>query len=102
MDPTLRHSARAMIDARQRIAAPGSALAGDITLSALLAFVMIVIWATTGAGYFWPMWVWLGLGIKLGLHVAIRRAWSEPRGRHRQLAVQAAISLVVGMAQVVI
>jgi signal transduction histidine kinase len=89
-----------MTDYRQRIVAPGTALAGDLTMSALLAFTMVIIWAGTGAGYFWPMWVWLGLGIKLGLHVAIRRAWSAPRGRHRQLAVQRGISIVIGGAEV--
>jgi signal transduction histidine kinase len=91
-----------MTDYRTRIAAPGTALAAHLTLSALLALTLLIIWAGTGIGYFWPMWAWLGLGIPLGLHVAIRRAWAAPPGRHRQLAVQAGVSVVIGAAQMLI
>jgi signal transduction histidine kinase len=94
-----------MTEYRRQVTAPRTALAGHLALSALLAFTMVVLWAFAGRGvdgYFWPMWVWLGLGIPLGLHVAIRRAWVAPRGRHRQLAVQAAISIVIGSSQLLI
>jgi hypothetical protein len=30
--------------------------------------LLLVIWALSGAGYFWPIWVLLGWGIGLGLH----------------------------------
>jgi hypothetical protein len=29
----------------------------------MISGVCVLIWAMTGAGYFWPMWVMLGLGI---------------------------------------
>jgi len=30
-----------------------------------ISALMIVIWAATGLGYFWPMWPMIGLGIAL-------------------------------------
>ena len=30
--------------------------------------LLVVIWAATGAGYFWPIWVIGGWGIGLGAH----------------------------------
>ena len=33
--------------------------------SALTIAVMVVIWAVTGAGSFWPIWVIFGLGVVL-------------------------------------
>ena len=33
----------------------------QLTLSGLIVFVMVVIWAATGFGTFWPIWVWFGL-----------------------------------------
>lgn len=29
---------------------------------------LIGIWAVSGAGYFWPIWVLLGWGLGLGMH----------------------------------
>lgn len=31
----------------------------------ILWVVMVAIWALSGAGYFWPVWVFLGTGIAL-------------------------------------
>ena len=39
----------------------------------LVTAVLLVIWAATGAGYFWPMWPLLGMSI--ALLVAIYRAY---------------------------
>jgi signal transduction histidine kinase len=87
-----------------RDARGGTALAGHLSLSALLAFVVTVVWAAGGGldSYFWPMWAWLGLGIPVALHFAIRRGRSLPRGRERQLALQAGVSIVVVTALVLI
>ena len=42
--------------------------------------MLIVIWATTGAGYFWPIWPILGWGVGLiGPLVSCR----PPALRHR-------------------
>jgi hypothetical protein len=36
---------------------------GAVQRFMLVSMVCIAIWAMTGAGYFWPMWVLLGTGI---------------------------------------
>ena len=70
--------------------------------SAVLLLTLIVIWAATGAGYFWPMWAALGLAIPAGLWVAIRWARLRPRGPSRRYAMQASISLVLVVTDVLI
>ena len=52
-------------------------------LAAYLAvnLVLIVIWAATGAGYFWPLWPLLGWGI--GLMGPCARAWPQRRPQAR-------------------
>ena len=35
----------------------------DLRRFALLAVLLVTIWALTGAGYFWPVWPILGIGI---------------------------------------
>jgi signal transduction histidine kinase len=67
-------------------------------LSALAGFVVTLIWALTGAGAFWPGWVWLGLAAALGVHLVILRARSPEPERHRALRVQAeATALLVAL-----
>lgn len=39
-------------------------------------FLSLVIWAVAGFGYFWPAWVLLVCGMKLGVHA--RRVYFEP------------------------
>ncbi len=70
--------------------------------SAVLLLTLIVIWAATGAGYFWPMWAALGLAIPAGLWLAIRWARLQPRGASRRYAMQASVSLVLVVTDVVI
>ncbi|MDO8188016.1 DUF1707 domain-containing protein [Conexibacter sp. JD483] len=40
--------------------------------AAITILICVVIWAASGAGYFWPVWVMLGTGI-----FALRSAWDE-------------------------
>ena len=47
------------------------ALAFQAALSGLVAFAMTALWAMTGGGTFWPMWVWYGLAIPFGLNAAL-------------------------------
>ena len=58
-------------------------------------------WAATGAGYFWPGWVWLALGVALGLQWSVHGALGARQGR-RLLAAQAAVSLIIVTADVII
>jgi signal transduction histidine kinase len=97
-----RSSGRAMTESHGFHAADlqrhtgGTVLAGQITLSAICGVVATVIWGAVGMGYFWPMWVWLGLVVPLALHAGIRWAWVQPRGRQRQLAVHGTVSGILG------
>jgi signal transduction histidine kinase len=70
-------------------------LAGEITLSAVCCLAVTIVWAATG-GPFWPMWVWTSLGLPIALQVAWRRAWAQPRGPRRRLAIQGSISAILG------
>src|SRR5918992_6411336 len=74
----------------------GAFLPLQSALSALLGLVMAVIWAVTGMGYFWPMWVWFGLAVPLGLHLAIRQAVRTRSARLRALALHGALSGLAG------
>jgi signal transduction histidine kinase len=67
------------------------------TPPALLAVFLVIVWALTGAGYFWPMWPVFGILYASGLYVSVRFGMSHPRGK-RWLATQASLSLTVSVA----
>lgn len=50
--------------ARRRM---GSHDSGELVAFALVNAMLIVIWAATGAAYFWPIWPLLGWGIPLAV-----------------------------------
>jgi signal transduction histidine kinase len=63
------------------------------TLAATIGLSVTLIWAMTGASYFWPAWVWFGLVIPFAVVGSIRLAL---RARTRRgLAVHFAVSIVV-------
>jgi signal transduction histidine kinase len=83
---------------RLRLPTPEVPLAAHAAVSATLAAIVLAVWAATGAGYFWPAWVWLGLAIPLGLHGGLREAL-RAAPEQRALAVQAVLSgLAVAVA----
>ncbi len=84
-----------------RIGKGSTLLAAEVTLAAVCCLVVTVIWLAVG-GPFWPMWIWLGLGLPVALQMAVRRAWSEPSGSRRRLAVHGAVSAVLGAGVVLI
>ncbi len=60
--------------------------------SAALGALLIVIWALTSRGYFWPMWPLLALAAPLAIHAWAVFATSRPeRWRDRRLDVAFAI-----------
>jgi signal transduction histidine kinase len=71
----------------------------QIGLWAVAGLVTTVIWSATDSSFFWPAWVWLGLAIPIGLHVGLRWAWAKPRGFKRRIAVQAAVSAVIWVTE---
>ena len=44
------------------------------SLWALLSVFFVVLWMLTGAGYFWPVWPILGIGLSVGVHGAVKKA----------------------------
>lgn len=54
-------------EARRRVEAKRSFSAHLVSYAVVNAF-LILIWAVTGQGYFWPMWVLGGWGIGLVMH----------------------------------
>jgi signal transduction histidine kinase len=63
------------------------------SLAATIGVSVTLIWAVTGASYYWPGWVWLGLLIPFAFVGSIRLALRAPA--RRVLAVQFAVSVVV-------
>jgi signal transduction histidine kinase len=55
-------------------------------LAALVAVLVTAIWALGGQGYFWPAWVWLGLGVPVLLDFTAGWAWRKPPGPVRMVA----------------
>jgi len=72
----------------------------SVSFGIVLGLVLTVIWALTGAGYFWPGWIWIALALPVASYWSIHWAL-DTRGR-RSLAVHAAISLVIAGAFVAI
>ncbi len=68
----------------------------QLRISGLIVFVMVVIWAATGFGTFWPIWVWFGLAIPLGVQYAIRHAVKHSPRELRGLSIHAALTTVHG------
>ncbi len=80
---------------------PDSVLAAHAAVSAALGFLVTLIWGLTGAGTFWPIWVWFGLTVVLGLDLS----WWYSRqfeGRRRRLATHLALTAVAGGAMFLI
>jgi signal transduction histidine kinase len=87
---------------RRRRYDPDMGLSLHVAFTALIALLMALIWVASGAGYFWPAWVWLSIGAVLGIHVVIRRASSAPAVRGRSVRVHAEVdALIVGFLIVV-
>jgi signal transduction histidine kinase len=68
--------------------------------SCAVGLLLVAIWALTTAGYFWPIWALLPLGLVLGIHawvVAVLERPEIPRlaGGNEALAAQIGISVLV-------
>jgi signal transduction histidine kinase len=73
-----------------------------VTVAVVCAAAVTVVWAATGAGTFWPMWVWFGLALPLVAEATLREAWAQPRGDRRRLAVHGTLSALLVGAEVLI
>ncbi len=68
-------------------------------LAFLSSVLVAAIWALGGQGYFWPAWVWLGVGDLVLLDFAASWAWRHPPGAVRRVAC---VWAVVGAAGVIL
>ncbi len=72
------------------------------SLVAVIVAVTVMVWALTGAGYFWPIWPMIGLAIPFGMVAAIRYSNRLANGRHRGLFNVAAVVVVLSVVEIVI
>jgi signal transduction histidine kinase len=74
------------------------ALGMHILLAGIAGIVCTLLWAVTGAGYYWPVWVWLGYACTLGLHVfaaaAIRASGDAEAGFRVRAAFCGGVALL--------
>jgi signal transduction histidine kinase len=73
-----------------------------ISLSLLAGVVVTIIWLATGAGYFWPIWVWFGLSVAVSLHAVGARAWAARHDRDRSFRVRVELCALIAVYQWVI
>jgi signal transduction histidine kinase len=79
-----------------------SALLVYVTVAAVVAFAMVLLWGLTGAGYFWPRWVCFGLGVPAAFWgVIVRTRRIADRGE-RRFARVAGIAAVLSAMMVLI
>ncbi len=75
---------------------------GAVAPVAAVLSLLVVIWAVTGAGYFWPMWPCFGVAFVLGLVASADGAERLSGRRHDRLAQHAVLSGVLFAATVAI
>ena len=76
----VRYAARSTTGWMRGIAVHGA-------VSAVLAAVVVAVWALAGRGTFWPAWPLLGLGVVLVAHALIAAVWERlPARRERELS----------------
>jgi len=79
---------------------PRHALATHAAVDAIVVFTLVLIWAVTSRGYFWPIWIALPLAAALGIHTWLVLLAEEPalvrqfRGS-RTLAASAGVGAVI-------
>ena len=84
--------------------AVGDSYALDVylTFAALVAFAMALIWGLSGGGYFWPRWVWFGLGVPAAFWISVRRARRIRDRAQRRFAIMVAIAAVLTVMMILI
>src|SRR5262249_42503581 len=50
------------------------ALAMHEGIAASFSLFFVLVWAVTGAGYFWPLWPIIGIVVVFGIHAAVELA----------------------------
>ncbi len=60
-----------------------------------LVVLTTIIWAATGAGYYWPQWVLLPLALLFAIHVVIELVTTRLRRRDQALAIHGGVVAVI-------
>lgn len=102
-----RHHSSPVISARggaRPVGPEGAAvLQLHLALAVLAGTTITLVWAATGNGDFWPLWVWLALGGAFATHAGIRWAVvAYPPGRYRRLAIHVVVSAVLAVLLVLV
>ncbi len=63
----------------------------DGCTAAGLVVLTTIIWAATGAGYYWPQWVLLPLALLFAIHALVELVVAEVRPRDRALAIHGGV-----------
>jgi signal transduction histidine kinase len=71
-------------------------------LAVLVGVLVTVVWAATGAGYFWPMWVWFGLVVSVAVHGLGRRGIDVLERRRRPLDFHVEVTVFLVALELVI
>jgi signal transduction histidine kinase len=58
----------------------------------LIGAVVAIIWVAAGFGYFWPIWVWLGLGLTVALNLVVLRGKAREPAPTRGLRLHGELS----------
>ena len=53
---------------RSNVCGPSGASKFHAAIYLVVNALIVVVWASSGAGYFWPIWAMLGWGIGLAFH----------------------------------
>jgi signal transduction histidine kinase len=70
----------------QPLGASRFALRAHLALTALTDAIVLVVWASTGAGSFWPVWVLVGTALPLAVH-ALAVYERRPLWLHAEISV---------------
>jgi signal transduction histidine kinase len=68
-----------------------------VAFSLLIGLVMAILWAATGYGYFWPIWIWQGLALSVALDVIVLRAQARRAGSQRWLWLHGELSSTIAV-----
>jgi signal transduction histidine kinase len=80
----------------------GRALPLHVALAALAGFACSLVWGLTTRGYFWPVWVWLGLAISVALHALAASALRAEGDPIRSFRVCVDLCVVIAVVCVVV
>jgi signal transduction histidine kinase len=78
------------------------ALSLHAALTVLLAVLVAIVWAVTGGGEFWPIWVWFGLAIALSLHALVFDAVRRPPSPEKAVTVHAQVTGLIAAILLVV